>query len=69
MKFNPYEMPCKDCLFRQVGCHAECEQYKAASKKVNDYHAAQLKSYEIANSLNHVNNDVFIKWRLNHNRR
>ena len=31
--------PCKDCEFRQVGCHSTCELYK-------DYELAKIKYYE-----------------------
>ena len=31
--------PCKDCEFRHVGCHAECEVYKDWKKD----HEAELK--------------------------
>jgi hypothetical protein len=69
MKLNPIKMPCKGCEFRHIGCHAECERYKAASEQIGAYHAEQLKSYQRLDNLNHINNDAFLKCQKSHRRK
>ena len=34
---NKPATPCKDCTKRQVGCHAQCEDYKAYQDALEDY--------------------------------
>ena len=32
--------PCKDCEFRTIGCHSNCEQYKTFRAKMDKFRAA-----------------------------
>lgn len=36
MGFNGYKTPCKNCTKRFVGCHATCEEYIKARKKLDE---------------------------------
>lgn len=38
-------MTCKDCDKRHIGCHAECESYKAWYKELTERKAAAFKRY------------------------
>lgn len=36
--------PCKGCNERYIGCHSQCEQYKAYKDKVDEQAKAQNKA-------------------------
>ena len=34
------QSPCQNCEFRKIGCHSNCEQYKAFRAKMDKFRAA-----------------------------
>lgn len=46
---TPVKSPCKDCAYRYVGCHSECEDYFQFKKNVDETRAAMI-AYRKQNS-------------------
>lgn len=43
------KIPCRDCKFREVGCHSKCEsykQYRASLDKLNEQKNMQGDAYK-----------------------
>ena len=39
------QFQCKDCTDRHVGCHAECEKYKAVKEQQNEAYQMMAQQY------------------------
>lgn len=52
---NGVEAPCKDCEFRHVGCHADCEVYIMYQ---NDRKELREKMYRERDKINQLNNVI-----------
>jgi NifB/MoaA-like Fe-S oxidoreductase len=39
------QFQCKDCTDRHVGCHAECEKYKAVKEQQNEAYKIMAQQY------------------------
>lgn len=39
--------PCKDCEFRHIGCHAECEPYRLYNEERERIRAERKKNFDI----------------------
>ena len=46
---NSVHSPCKDCSDRHIGCHAECDKYKAFKKALNNEHRKEYKQHNAEN--------------------
>lgn len=46
--------PCKDCRERHLGCHSECEKYKAYRETLDSKNAKRKEEINIDSTIDHL---------------
>lgn len=62
------DSPCHYCSDRRVGCHSECEKYKAFKAECEEERQKRLKDNEF-NGYKSRSAEKRLRHRLNHNKR
>lgn len=60
------KFPCQNCPDRHIGCHSECEKYKAAKIAQRIQHNAEAKAKQADQAARDVCIQGCIRWKRHH---